>query len=367
MPQPFALVVVAWGEMYTRAFAEVCLPTLLAPGNLPDVRALGQSCLHLYTTPADEKWLASAPAYQAVGKLLPVHVHYTDSISGQSKYDRMNASHRDAMQSAQHHGQAAVVISPDCLYSANCLTRAEALLEAGAQAIALPGLIGQWETLAPSATAMVRDHVLNLPERKLMELALPRLHPFQQSFYVNAPAFSDWPVQYLWRIPGEGLLARYFHLHPLVVRPKPAAPPPEIAIDYDYLEHACELSRIHVVQDSDEMCLVSLCTAGDNRRRNTSRPLDIPAAAAVIANRVTPLHEHYCMLNLRLHETDCRSPRWAEAEAEAAQLIARVLAARRRYLDDPAWAQHQEAQNKRRRFLTKLRRLPARLFGGATD
>jgi hypothetical protein len=153
----------------------------------------------------------------------------------------------------------------------------------------------------------------------------------------------------------------------LVVRPKPGAPPPEVAIDFDYLEHACDLARIHVVQDSDEMCLVSLCTAKDNRRRNTGRPLDVPAAAAVIANHVTPLHEHYCTLNLRLHEADCRSPRWAEAETEADRLITGVLAARRRYLDDPDWAQRLNAQCKRRRFFTKLGRLPGRLFGGNSD
>jgi len=60
--------------------------------------------------------------------------------------------------------------------------------------VALPGPIGLWETLAPAAAALVQDVVLKLTSRELMALALPRLHPFQQAFFVDAPSFSDWPV-----------------------------------------------------------------------------------------------------------------------------------------------------------------------------
>jgi len=93
------------------------------------------------------------------------------------------------------------------------------------------------------------------------------------------------------------------------------------------------------VQDSDEMAVVSLCLADDNRRRDTGRPLDIDAAAAVIAHHVTPLHEKYCKLNLRLHSEECESPRWSEAEAEADQLIAAILASRRHLPRRPGFGQ----------------------------
>jgi hypothetical protein len=357
MSQIFSLVVVVWGERYTRFFGEVCLPTLLTPGNLPGLRNLPHSCLHIYTTHEDEARLAKLPAFEAVWHLLPVVVHHIKLDGQQSKYDRMNACHRDAVEDAQRDGKAVVVLSPDCLFSAHCLTHAEKLLDAGAQAIAVPGLLGLWEELEPAAKAHVKANVLSLSGRELLALALKHLHPFQKTFFVDAPSFSGWPVMYLWKIPGEGLLARYFHLHPLVIKPKPDAPPPKTTIDFDYVEHACEPEHIHVIRDSDEMAVVSLCPAADNQKRGTGQPLDIETAAAAIANHVTPLHERYAALNLRLHETSCLSPRWEQAEAEAEKCIAAVLAARRRYLDDPAWAKQVDARRQRVRFLTKLRRV----------
>jgi len=63
--------------------------------------------------------------FQTLRELLPVIVHHVKFVEGQSKYDRMNACHCEAVARAQNDGQAVVILSPDCLFSSQCLTRAE--------------------------------------------------------------------------------------------------------------------------------------------------------------------------------------------------------------------------------------------------
>ena len=54
--RPFYFVVVLWGERFRNYFLDLCLPTLLAPGNLPALATAQRSKFFIWTRPDD--WAA---------------------------------------------------------------------------------------------------------------------------------------------------------------------------------------------------------------------------------------------------------------------------------------------------------------------
>ena len=64
-----------WGREYTRCFVDVCLPSLLAPGNIPSLKSEGQCVYNIYTTPDDLMVIQNAPAFELLRRCLPVFFH----------------------------------------------------------------------------------------------------------------------------------------------------------------------------------------------------------------------------------------------------------------------------------------------------
>ena len=61
---PVYLIVVFWGDKYRRFFETLCLPSMLAPGNLPVLQAHPGSKLMICTTDADWAALQDLPLFR---------------------------------------------------------------------------------------------------------------------------------------------------------------------------------------------------------------------------------------------------------------------------------------------------------------
>src|SRR5690349_9965179 len=71
----FQLIVPVWGEEYARFFAEVSLPTLMAPGNIPALPHPERHVLAIYTTPDDRHLIEAAPVFGAIAGAIRVEFH----------------------------------------------------------------------------------------------------------------------------------------------------------------------------------------------------------------------------------------------------------------------------------------------------
>lgn len=68
----FYFSVPVWGPNHTDLFINAGLPSLLAPGNIPGLREVGECRFFVHTRPEDEARLASAPSFQRLSKEMPV-------------------------------------------------------------------------------------------------------------------------------------------------------------------------------------------------------------------------------------------------------------------------------------------------------
>ena len=150
--------------------------------------------------------------------------------------------------------------------------------------------------------------------------------------FVDAEAFSSYPVAAYWRIGSQGLLARCFHLHPLMVDPMR-----DITLvgtnDGHYLAGACpDFSRVHVVTDSDELQMFEMTTV---RREflKLGSPGASPWQAAMLAAKCDDLQlRHWQQHAIRIHADDF-DEQWTTAARSAERFVGQVM--RRRPFSRP--------------------------------
>jgi hypothetical protein len=147
--------------------------------------------------------------------------------------------------------------------------------------------------------------------------------------FADAAVFAEVPSGVYWRAGADGLIARCFHLHPLLVDPVQRVPL-DGTYDDHYLRDACpDFSRVHVVTDSDELQVFEL-TAEDRAFRALRRPRPPVWQAAMLAARCDELQlRHWRDHPVRLHAGDI-GEEWTAPAAEA-DAFARAVLRRRPY------------------------------------
>lgn len=219
--------VVAWGNHFVES-AHRLLRSLQSPGNIPDV----ETRIIIYTD-APERF-SGLEAVRINTKTHSKHLLtsgcYTQSLA---------------------FGHPIVPLAADMIASEGLLW---ALERAGKDAdlIVCPVLRAQADRFLPE---LPREGPISLSPRTLCALALKHAHPRQALQYLeNLPARSQ-PTT-IYRRQGGTVLARCFHMHPLLIRAPLGTILPE-GIDRDHVGTVA-MERTHVVTDSDELMVVDI-------------------------------------------------------------------------------------------------------------
>src|SRR6201986_5214448 len=69
-----------WGYRFVNQFLEFCLPTLLAPGNLPAVAAMLPCRFVILSREADAPLIRSSPAWRQVEKICDAEIRDIDDL-----------------------------------------------------------------------------------------------------------------------------------------------------------------------------------------------------------------------------------------------------------------------------------------------
>lgn len=333
--QIFHAITVVWGREYLDLFLNRCIPNQLGEGNLP---ALPQGSRYRIMTRAmhvDE--VQAHPMVQALARIVPVDVVAVAALEGvdqpdptrrrDRRFELMTVCHRQAIGDALAADAALIFLAPDIVLSAGAFASIVQRHRAGYRAVVCTGLRLEKESFLEAIDDSRAARAL--PPRDLVRLALPRLHAHTRSMFVDAKAFSTFPVGIYWPVGAEGLLARCFHLHPLMIDPIiPVLP--RRTIDGRYLEQACpDAARVHVVSDSDELQMFELTTV---TRRIGAGPWGAGASAwraAAVAAVCDDLQIGYWrQYPVRLHTGEFDA-RWSVVAATADAFAKKVLRLRK--------------------------------------
>ena len=330
------IVLAVWGAEYVASFLATCLPSQLSPGNIPAIAESGQTSYRIYTTAEGANLLRASETFSALTGTLPVELlTFPLPADGKaSKYDIANLCHRHAVLDANLDGDTIIFLSPDSLISDGCLVRLAELRSQGVEAVMISGLRVTKESALPETLRLANAGsfrgapALALLPRDMVKVILGHSHHSMGGSFLDAGFVNDFWSSLCVRANGSGLLLRQLHLHPLMVTPADRTMVPEGTIDATYVGEACgDWSRIHVVEDSDELCGISWSSRSENRHMMVyeEKPYSKAAWVAYLARRhITPFNLSLLRHRIRFH-VDGTWRDWTDEEAASDRVVEEVL------------------------------------------
>lgn len=319
--RPFQFSVIAWGDAYVDLLLNVSLPTQLSAGNLPAVPVVPGSLFRIYTTDAHLERIRSSPAFQRVSALMPTRLTRIETEGPPHPYHVLTQCHRHSLHEAAETGAYAVFVSPDGVYADGGFARLVELAQAGKQVVMAASIRMSLESFVPDFQRRFAADALasiTIRPRQLVRMTLDHLHRISRELVW--PPVSKWPSHLYWQVGDEGILARCFHVHPMMVAPPSGSVRFDSTIDGDYVWKAFpNLKQIHVVRDSDELCVGEI-TRNDYDIKSGTLPMSSEQIAIWTSIRTNPLHIAMFRQPFRYHA--CHpSAAWLRVERESAQAV----------------------------------------------
>jgi hypothetical protein len=328
-PTPIHIIIPVWGTAYTRCLLDVGLPALLAPGNLAALGREGHLC-HIVTTTFDRETIEHAPVFRALSSRIDVRFELLDKNPEISDNRHFWQSHcnRVGIRAADERSAAMVFLNPDVVIADGGLRALAALLKQGKRAIQVLGIRLVKETIVP---ALINGYGsedgtrLNISPRQLITLAMGHLHPLTNLHLYDAPNRDLSPSALFWPAGSDGLVARCFHLHPMLVHPRVRNAPFSTTIDDDYLRAACpDPGEEYVVSDSDEFCACELSGLDREARGLPRGEVDGELVRWAIA-AAKPHHFDNFVRRIILHGGRSDEAAWRHACARSDEAVNRIL------------------------------------------
>ncbi len=331
----FNVAQVVWGEHYIDLLVNVVLPSQLAPGNLPVFQGTGHEVVYkIYTTTIGAHSIAKSPAYVRLCTIIRAEFVSIDRVadfdramSPEEKYHAMSECHRMAIEDAAKNKAAIIFVSPDCLQSDGTFSSLLRLSASGKRAVVMPALRVVRETFVPQLLSEFRDAdgAIRISSRDLVKLSCAHWHPLTLATFVDASSFNSAASNLYWKVPGQGVLARCFHLSVFMVIPHEAHSSFSQTIDGDYLRSACPaIEDIHVVEDSDEIMCIEMSSRAYTLVEDKALGFHPFRVARRMKPAVNSQHLAFLSRRIRLHANDL-SPRWSEAERESDRAVESIL------------------------------------------
>jgi hypothetical protein len=290
LDRPFYFMAVLWGERFRRYFLEFCLASALAPGNIPALDASRHSKFLIVTRPEDWAEISGSEIFQLLKRYVePVYVEIPPCPPGRSGYQHMSVGHRIACEMTHRDKAYAVVLTPDCMLSDGSVARLQELARSGAQLVVAAALrFGEEPFFAylRDAAALPTENCrsqapLAVTPRQMVHAAINGFHTETLAYEWDAPGLLAITPAAWWRVPGEdGVVLHCLSWAPLLldygaIGDHDASSLGQWTLDGDYLfRNSKEITRIHVVRDSDELFLASWGPLAEHALIKTRFPFD---------------------------------------------------------------------------------------------
>lgn len=352
LQRPFYFFVVLWGERFRDYFLEYCLPSLLAPGNIPALNRGRGSKFLIATRPDDWAAMIATPIFKRLAEYVePVYIEIPPWPLDKSGCQHMGVGHKLASEIAYRDKAYAVMVTPDLMLSDGTVARVQELAQAGKQAVLVAALrfgeepfLGNLEAAGAIPKESRRDSgsPLSISGRAMVAAAVNGLHSETLRYEWEAPYFTDFPCACWWKVPGEdGIVVHSFSwalllLDYAAVDRHDTTALETWTIDGDYVyKNFGGGNAVHVVQDSDEMFVASWAPLDDRRRDLRPHPLQQARILgewvkggnlrnAYFSNIFDPLKRSIFPLTVRWH-ADELSPAWTQTEEKATRTITKFI------------------------------------------
>jgi hypothetical protein len=320
--RPFYFVLVVWGEQYRNYFLEYCLPSLLAPGNLPALSGRRPAKYLIATTADDWAAMRDTAIFRALERhAVALFLELPPQPPDRPYWMQAILGHKLCCDVAFRDQAYRIFTGPDAVYSDGMVARLHDLALGGADAVVklvTPSVDKEsfFATLAqtgmlPSASLRDTGDPLTCSGRQLAAAALRSMHRMTLVNEWQSPFFCGYAATPWWRVPGEegivvcGLFWDLLLLDYAAVRQHDSAILDDRGFDGDYIMRtAGDLESFYPVRDSDEIHVVSWVSYPETPpHRQTFGELGRGAEfrASAYGPMYNALHRQFLFLPARVH------------------------------------------------------------------
>lgn len=322
----YNLATVVWGEEYTDLFVNIVIPNLLTPGNFDALCKTPSPVFRIFTTFNDAIRIKGSPAFEKLSEMIAVKFYSISEADLNQKYTLTSKYLRKAIEAAIDDNAVIILIGPDILRAQGYMANILRIAESGKRAVMISEIRVTKDTFLPEFIKQFSSNGApqGITPRQLAKLASEHLHPVSKSFLWNSKKFHNAPSCIYFEVPKEGILARCFHLSPVLINPVCKDAGFSTTIDGDYILNACpNIGDIYIASDSDEFMSVEMSSFSypGNAGIRPPSPLNIAAFAKYSADGHSRIFIRH---KLRFHFDDI-SPRWAKVEEFSDKAIDKIF------------------------------------------
>lgn len=280
--RPFDFMVSVWGAKYRHYLLDRCLPSLLAPGNFPVLKAADGHRLLIATTAADWEVINDLPILHAIRphvtpQWVPIDPpDEKQAIGGSAEAILYHTScQRKLFELAYAHRAYGSIVFPDTIVSEGMVASLQRSAAAG-HVLVLCAAMRQTEeavvaelrerAMLPADGALsATGAALSIAQRPMADLAIRHMHPEVTIYDWEDDAAPPLPAHRFWRMPdNRGIVLRTYYGLPVLMDYGAVTDHDVACLDQQIVEDVYALRNfyrpggVHVIQDSDEFVIMSL-------------------------------------------------------------------------------------------------------------
>ncbi len=301
------VLVAVWGASYIEAFTRLALPSLLAPGNLPALGDATRLEVCILTSERDIPLIEANPAIKTLRTLCHVGFLGIDDLLGSSIYGiTLTLAY---MRGIAAEGEDMVNVhfmffNSDFILAAGSLQSLARHILAGHRCVMAPSFRAAAEHVEPllqSRTDASRQ-VLAVPARELVGMALRHLHPTTVAKTINQGVFrSLYHNQLYWRVDKDTVLARFYLMFMLCIRPERVVRTASTYCDYGFAPELCPSGNMVFLTDSDEFFMLETQAHRHEAMHIRIGPHRIADIAGYLSEWTTREHRLFAKQDLIFH------------------------------------------------------------------
>lgn len=384
------LLMPVWGSQFIGRFLEFCLPTLLAPNNIPALAEELPCRFVVLSSAADEMVVRSHPAWRKLERHCVGEFQAIDDIITEGNHTAtITLAFERALRQAGEtlRDTCFIFLMSDYLVADGSLRTVLRTVRQGADVV----LAGNFQIVAEAAAPLLRQridrtaHEIVLPPRDLVAWSLAHLHPATVANIVDfGLTHNDHTNRLFWRVDDDTLIGRFYLMHPIAIHPEVSDFTIGASWDYSFIPELCPSRNVAALTDSDDYLVVELQRRDYESENLRPGPLRPAALARSLAEWATEEHRRNVAQTVLFHAAD-RPANLPQVIAQSDAFIASVREALTspplRHQDHPYWVgsiavnrhrSHRPLRKDDWRFLLserpprlgpRLQRIKERLFG----
>lgn len=263
--RPFYFFVVVWGDTFIKYMTDYCVPSLLAPNNLPALPKNPNNKFIFCTTKDDWRKLQENVNFQNLANYIqPCFIEISLPPAGVSSCEHMGIGHKLATNMCFNDKAYGIALTPDLILSDGTIKNVAQHALNGKQIVYCAALRFEEEGIFAGLKALNLPQPLTVTGRQLVQIGVKAFHSQTLTYNFNSIIFAPNSPAAYWHVPSDGgVLVHSLSWCPLlldysVVEQHDTKALEEWTMDGDYVyKNFSNAEQIHLCQDSDEMMLIS--------------------------------------------------------------------------------------------------------------